>query len=309
MFNWIKTRKSNNIPDIRATSFASFTGGSPSVHPNKLLWRLENLYAPNRSCGANAGQTEEGTRTEKRVLFPSFFSFQQITNKLLLISKGSLGGATRPCSQSHFISLAGSGLHANCFNVWDSGKYTKRGDHYERGTAGQWHEFGPIVDAHGWGGGCEHGRPEVRLPNHPIFNAFLRSTPKSPICHVSITLSPCTSSPLSPVHYIILQFKWQIKNSPISTVFILSASISQVYASCFNPHWCLVFARSGVGLARAHYEKQPPSNLRKSNFFHFVLALYDRQGQPVEIERTAFVDFVEKEKVSATPEYRFEFSP
>uniref|UniRef100_A0A4W4EDF6 IPT/TIG domain-containing protein n=1 Tax=Electrophorus electricus TaxID=8005 RepID=A0A4W4EDF6_ELEEL len=55
-------------------------------------------------------------------------------------------------------------------------------------------------------------------------------------------------------------------------------------------------AQSGVGLARAHYEKQPPSNLRKSNFFHFVLALYDRQGQPVEIERTAFVDFVEKEK-------------
>lgn len=61
--------------------------------------------------------------------------------------------------------------------------------------------------------------------------------------------------------------------------------------SCFSP-------RSGVGLARAHFEKQPPSNLRKSNFFHFVLALYDRQGQPVEIERTAFVDFVEKEKVS-----------
>lgn len=55
--------------------------------------------------------------------------------------------------------------------------------------------------------------------------------------------------------------------------------------------------RSGVGLARAHFEKQPPSNLRKSNFFHFVLALYDRQGQPVEIERTSFVGFVEKEKV------------
>ncbi|KAM9701293.1 transcription factor COE3-like isoform 2-T2 [Menidia menidia] len=55
-------------------------------------------------------------------------------------------------------------------------------------------------------------------------------------------------------------------------------------------------AQSGVGLARAHFEKQPPSNLRKSNFFHFVLALYDRQGQPVEVERTAYVDFVEKEK-------------
>ncbi|XP_070769771.1 transcription factor COE1-A isoform X10 [Enoplosus armatus] len=55
-------------------------------------------------------------------------------------------------------------------------------------------------------------------------------------------------------------------------------------------------AQSGVGLARAHFEKQPPSNLRKSNFFHFVLALYDRQGQPVEIERTTYIDFVEKEK-------------
>uniref|UniRef100_A0A8C5G4N9 Transcription factor COE3-like n=1 Tax=Gouania willdenowi TaxID=441366 RepID=A0A8C5G4N9_GOUWI len=52
----------------------------------------------------------------------------------------------------------------------------------------------------------------------------------------------------------------------------------------------------GVGLARAHFEKQPPSNLRKSNFFHFVLALYDRQGQPVEVERTTYLDFVEKEK-------------
>ncbi|XP_050989576.1 transcription factor COE3 [Labeo rohita] len=55
-------------------------------------------------------------------------------------------------------------------------------------------------------------------------------------------------------------------------------------------------AQRGVGLARAHFEKHPPANLRKSNFFHFVLALYDSQGQSVEIEHTAFVDFVEKEK-------------
>ncbi|XP_016319430.1 transcription factor COE3-like [Sinocyclocheilus anshuiensis] len=55
-------------------------------------------------------------------------------------------------------------------------------------------------------------------------------------------------------------------------------------------------AQRGIGLARAHLEKQPPANLRKSNFFHFVLALYDSQGESVEIEHTAFVDFVEKEK-------------
>ncbi|RXN05857.1 transcription factor COE1-like protein [Labeo rohita] len=64
----------------------------------------------------------------------------------------------------------------------------------------------------------------------------------------------------------------------------------------FNTGLSACLPRSGVGLARAHFEKQPPSNLRKSNFFHFVLALYDRQGQPVEIERTSFVGFVEKEK-------------
>ncbi|TRY91089.1 hypothetical protein DNTS_020390, partial [Danionella cerebrum] len=60
---------------------------------------------------------------------------------------------------------------------------------------------------------------------------------------------------------------------------------------------CL-YTEGGVGLARAHYEKQPPSNLRKSNFFHFVLALYDRHGQPVEIERTSYIDFVEKDKLA-----------
>ncbi|XP_011499723.1 PREDICTED: transcription factor collier [Ceratosolen solmsi marchali] len=51
-------------------------------------------------------------------------------------------------------------------------------------------------------------------------------------------------------------------------------------------------------VGRAHFEKQPPSNLRKSNFFHFVIALYDRSGQPIEIERTAFIGFVEKDQES-----------
>lgn len=50
---------------------------------------------------------------------------------------------------------------------------------------------------------------------------------------------------------------------------------------------------SGCSLARAHFEKQPPSNLRKSNFFHFVLAFYDRTGQAVEIERAVFTGFIE----------------
>ncbi|CAD6185440.1 unnamed protein product [Caenorhabditis auriculariae] len=49
-------------------------------------------------------------------------------------------------------------------------------------------------------------------------------------------------------------------------------------------------------LSRAHFEKHPPNNLRKSNFFHFVIALYDRANQPIEVERTQFAGFIEKEK-------------
>ncbi|KAG7241813.1 hypothetical protein INR49_024783 [Caranx melampygus] len=80
---------------------------------------------------------------------------------------------------------------------------------------------------------------------------------------------------------------------------VLDANTAAQSSKSYMIEWCMrlkAVVETGVGLARAHFEKQPPSNLRKSNFFHFVLALYDRQGQPVEIERTTFVDFVEKEK-------------
>ncbi|XP_033098408.1 transcription factor COE3-like [Anneissia japonica] len=65
--------------------------------------------------------------------------------------------------------------------------------------------------------------------------------------------------------------------------------------SWMQPNTMVEQGASTCGLARAHFEKQPPSNLRKSNFFHFVVALYDRAGQPVEIERTSFIDFIEKD--------------
>lgn len=88
-------------------------------------------------------------------------------------------------------------------------------------------------------------------------------------------------------------------NRKFSYVNWRDARLSDSANECQYLFVCLCSCgRSGVGLARAHFEKQPPSNLRKSNFFHFVLALYDRQGQPVEIERTSFVGFVEKEKAS-----------
>lgn len=61
---------------------------------------------------------------------------------------------------------------------------------------------------------------------------------------------------------------------------------------------CYTWKTTSLGIGRAHFEKQPPSNLRKSNFFHFVIALYDRTEQPIEIERTAFIGFIEKDTVN-----------
>uniref|UniRef100_A0A1B0GGU1 Transcription factor COE DNA-binding domain-containing protein n=1 Tax=Lutzomyia longipalpis TaxID=7200 RepID=A0A1B0GGU1_LUTLO len=61
--------------------------------------------------------------------------------------------------------------------------------------------------------------------------------------------------------------------------------------------WMQSTEQSNLCIGRAHFEKQPPSNLRKSNFFHFVIALYDQVGQPIEIERTAFIGFIEKDQV------------
>eukprot|EP00090_Calanus_glacialis_P039713 TRINITY_DN6915_c0_g1_i4.p1 TRINITY_DN6915_c0_g1~~TRINITY_DN6915_c0_g1_i4.p1 ORF type:complete len:500 (-),score=101.81 TRINITY_DN6915_c0_g1_i4:508-2007(-) len=56
---------------------------------------------------------------------------------------------------------------------------------------------------------------------------------------------------------------------------------------------------NGCGIGRAEFTKQPPSNLRKSNFFHFMVQLYDRAGQQVEIERTSFISFCDEGEVKA----------
>ena len=51
-------------------------------------------------------------------------------------------------------------------------------------------------------------------------------------------------------------------------------------------------------IGRAEFTKQPPSNLRKSNFFHFMIQLFDRAGQQIEVERTSFISFCDEGEVS-----------
>ena len=61
------------------------------------------------------------------------------------------------------------------------------------------------------------------------------------------------------------------------------------------------FSAGRCGIGRAEFTKQPPSNLRKSNFFHFMIQLYDRAGQQIEIERTSFISFCDEGEVRKFP--------
>lgn len=49
-----------------------------------------------------------------------------------------------------------------------------------------------------------------------------------------------------------------------------------------------------TGIGQIEFTTQPPANLRKSNFFHFVLSIVDNVGLPVEVEDALFVGFVDE---------------
>jgi len=71
-----------------------------------------------------------------------------------------------------------------------------------------------------------------------------------------------------------------------------SASVGQQQQSqqqqCFHPSGAL------SPIARAEFVKQPPANLRKSNFFNFTVKFYDKLDQAYELEAAQFSDFIEK---------------
>jgi len=50
-----------------------------------------------------------------------------------------------------------------------------------------------------------------------------------------------------------------------------------------------------LGISGAEFITQPPSNLRKSNFFNFTLKLYDSYQQPIKIESSSFISFCDDE--------------
>jgi len=46
-----------------------------------------------------------------------------------------------------------------------------------------------------------------------------------------------------------------------------------------------------LGISGAEFIDQPPSNLRKSNFFNFTIKLHDSNHQPIVIESSSFISF------------------
>lgn len=44
-------------------------------------------------------------------------------------------------------------------------------------------------------------------------------------------------------------------------------------------------------ITSATFEKQPPDNMRKSNFFHFIISLYDSQQHRIQVQKAIFKDF------------------
>ncbi|XP_011408942.1 PREDICTED: transcription factor COE2-like [Amphimedon queenslandica] len=44
-------------------------------------------------------------------------------------------------------------------------------------------------------------------------------------------------------------------------------------------------------IAAAQFEKQPPDNMRKSNFFHFIISLFDGQQHRIQVQKAVFKDF------------------
>jgi len=50
-------------------------------------------------------------------------------------------------------------------------------------------------------------------------------------------------------------------------------------------------ADSVLGIYSAEFTSQPPSNIRKSNFFNFSIRLYDRNQQLLTIESSSFISF------------------
>ncbi|KAF1744463.1 hypothetical protein MXB_523 [Myxobolus squamalis] len=53
------------------------------------------------------------------------------------------------------------------------------------------------------------------------------------------------------------------------------------------------YKEDSLDIVSAVFKKQPPDNLRKSNFFHFDLSFYDTCGNEVLIEKATFIGFQE----------------
>ena len=124
----------------------------------------------------------------------------------------------------------------------------------------------------------------------PISIVILKSS------NTANTLYDCQQSNLNTILLYFAFVNWHLVSQYLILLDNVKADEGNMWTYLLNFSLYLFISWRAPGIGRAHFEKQPPANLRKSNFFHFVIALYDRTGQPVEVERTAFIAFIEKEQ-------------
>lgn len=79
--------------------------------------------------------------------------------------------------------------------------------------------------------------------------------------------------------------------SPMDEVPTGGGSVPQLSSTEGQTTGSVTGSDPGYHLTLANFEKQPPDNMRKSNFFNFVISLFDGNHQPVEVHRASFKDF------------------
>jgi len=92
--------------------------------------------------------------------------------------------------------------------------------------------------------------------------------------------------------------KWIDDNLCIEE-FLLAADVNEDDNSEIKKDLKIEFSNKEVkdyyGICSAEFVTQPPSNLRKSNFFNFTIKLLDRNLQPVNVESCSFLAFCDDE--------------
>ena len=89
-----------------------------------------------------------------------------------------------------------------------------------------------------------------------------------------------------------LVFQYNPKQEPINKLLLNSEEH-------FASDWGNKVVHSMNRIARVEFEKEPPSNIRKTNLFCFDIVLYDTNGCTITVEKSQFRNFIQQDETSS----------